>query len=216
MRAGPVTNPIRIAGVIIEEMTARRGTAIASAALTAAAFAVVLVTSGRAETAAPATIAASAKERPRGVVEDCSTTLGWGRRDEFTRWQNLIVGPLAIERGALVWGYNEDVGGDKLFVYVRGGHRVTLELSPETRRNAGLVFGHFTNANVRLENARRVVRFIACQRGERSGGFDGWPVTSWLGGLLISSPRCVPLLIWVDDEPRPRRAVIRFGESDCG
>jgi hypothetical protein len=190
---------------------------MASAALAAAVIAVALATSGRAETSAPATISASAKERPRGVVEDCSTTPGWGRRDEFTRRQNLIVGPLAIERGAVVWGHNEDVGGEKLFVYVRGGHRVTLELSPETRRNAGLVFGHFSNPNVRLENARRVVRFIACQRGERPAGrFDGWPVTSWVGGLLISSPRCVPLLIWVDDEPRPRRAVIRFGVPDCG
>jgi hypothetical protein len=178
-----------------------------------AAGAAVLVTSGPAETAGPRV---AERERPRGVVEDCSTTPGWGRRDEFTRRKNLVVGPLAIERGAVVWEYNKEVGGDKLFVYVRGGHSVTLELSPETRRNAGLVFGRFSNANVRLDDARRVVRFIGCQRGERTGRFDGWPVTSWVGGLLISSPRCVPLLVWVDDEPTPRRAVIRFGVRDCG
>jgi hypothetical protein len=186
-------------------MTARRCVAIASAAVVLTA-AVVLASAGNAGTV---------RERPRGVVEDCSTTPGWGRRDEFTRRQNLLVGPLAIRRGAVMWEYNEDVGGDKLFVHVRGGHRVTLELSPETRRNAGLVFGHFTNPNVRLDDARRVVSFIACQRGERTGRFDGWPVTSWVGGLLISSPRCVPLLIWVDDEPSPRRAVIRFGVPSC-
>ena len=143
-------------------------------------------------------------------------TPGWGRRDEFTRRQNLVLGPLAIERGAVVWQYNEDVGGDKLFVYVRGGYRVTLELLPAARRDAGLVFGRFSNPNVRLEDARRVVSFVACRRGERTGRFDGWPVTSWVGGLLISSPRCVPLLIWIDDERTPRRAVIRFGVQTCG
>lgn len=206
-------------------MTARRGTAIASTAV-AAVVAVVLATSGRAEsvsseeqTARPSkatTTSREARERPRGVVEDCSTTPGWGRRDEFTSRQNLIVGPLAVGRGAIGWEYDERVGGDKLFVYVKGGHRVTIELSPRTRKDVGLVFGHFPNPNVRLPDARRVARFIACRRGERSGRFDGWPVTSWVGYLLASSPRCVPLLIWVDDEPSPRRAVIRFGVSDCG
>ncbi|MBA2643665.1 MAG: hypothetical protein H0U82_12175 [Actinobacteria bacterium] len=205
-------------------MTARRGTAIASIAV-GVSVALALDTSGRAGTAEaskqPATPTAAtssgsaARDRPRGVVEDCSTTPGWGRRDEFTRRQNLVVGPLAVERGAVVWEYNERVGGDKLFVYVKGGHQATIELPPRTRANVGLVFGHFHNPNVRLPDARRVVRFIACRRGERSGRFDGWPVTSWVGGLLASSPRCVPLLIWVDDEPSPRRAVIRFGVPSC-
>lgn len=197
-------------------MTGRRTVAIAGAAC-AAIVTVALATPVQAGTA-PATTSVlhpEARERPRGVLEDCSTSSGWGRRDEFTRRQNLVVGPLAIRSGAVVWEYNA-ASGDKLFVHVRGGHRVALELSPETHRNAGLVFGRFSNPNVRLDDARRVVRFVACRRGERTGRFDGWPVTSWVGGLLIRSPRCVPLLIWVDDEPKPRRAVIRFGVPDCG
>jgi hypothetical protein len=150
------------------------------------------------------------------VVEDCSTTPGWGRRDEFTSRQNLIVGPLALKRGAVMWEYDERVGGDKLFVFVKGGHRVTLELSRRTRKDVGLAFGRFPDPNVRLRDARRVVTFIACRRGELSEPrFDGWPVTSWVGFLLASSPRCVPLLVWVDDEPSPRRAVIRFGLPSC-
>jgi hypothetical protein len=36
-----------------------------------------------------------------------------------------------------------------------------------------------------------------------------------VGSLLARSARCVPLRIWVDDEPRPRRAVIRFGVREC-
>jgi hypothetical protein len=113
-------------------------------------------------------------------------------------------------------GYADHVGGNKLFVYVRGGHRVTIELSRRTRENVGLVFGPYPDNDASLRTARRVVRFIACRRGELSEPrFDGWPVTSWVGFLLASTPRCVPLLVWVDDEPSPRRAVIRFGVPSC-
>jgi hypothetical protein len=203
-------------------MTARRGAAIASTAV-AVAVAVALATSGRAETAAltkptatPTTSRHAARERPRGVVEDCSRISGVGARRDFWIRSSLVVGPLALRRGANPWAYR--VEGEKLFVVVRGGHRVTLELSRRTRQDAGLVFGKFRNANVRLGEARRVVTFIACQRGEWPAGSipDGWPVSGWVGGLLASSPRCVPLLIWVDDEPSPRRAVIRFGVPSCG
>jgi hypothetical protein len=189
-------------------MTVWRFTAIASTAV-ATIVAAALADSGSAQMAQ--------RERPRGAVEDCSTTPGWGRRDEFTRRQNLIVGPLAVERAVPMLAYADNVDGNKVFVYVRGGHRATLELSPRTRENVGLVFGRYPDNDASLRAARRVVTFIACRRGELPAGrFDGWPVTSWVGFLLATSPRCVPLLVWVDDEPRPRRAVIRFGVRDCG
>jgi hypothetical protein len=164
-----------------------------------------------ASVAAVGLASATAESRPHGAVEDCSTTPGWGRLDEFTSRQNLVVGPFAVERGKVL-GYSPTVGGQKLFVYVRGGHRVTVELPYRTRVD-GLTFGPHRGGSV---PTRRVVTFIACERGERSGRFDGWPVTTWVGFLLASEPRCVPLGIWVDDEPRPRRAVIRFGVPDCG
>jgi len=115
--------------------------------------------------------------------------------------------------------YVESVGGNKLLVHVRGGHRVTLELSRQTRMDVGFAFGlprEATRASKwNLRNTHRVVTFRACRRGEPSGLFDEWPVTAWVGFLLASSPRCVPLFVWVDDEPSPRRAVIRFGVRSC-
>ena len=139
---------------------------------------------------------------------------------EFTLQRNLVVGPLAILRAGRTLGY-VDTGegiGDKLFVLVRGGHRVTLELSRRTRRDVGLAFGPGPEGEVRLRDTRRVVTFIPCRRGERPPGSipDAWPVSGWVGFLLARSPRCVPLLVWADDEPSPRRAVIRFGVRDCG
>ena len=182
-------------------MKARLGFAVTVAATALAAAAV-----------APSAVAV---ERPRGVVEDCSSSPGWGDVHAFSRRSSLVVGPLAVRGAGVMLGYAEQVGGNKLFVFVRGGHRVTLELPREARTGVGLGFGRFPSANVTLRMARRVVTFRACQRGERTELLDGWPVTGWVGFLLADSPRCVPLLVWVDDEPSPRRAVVRFGVRSC-
>jgi hypothetical protein len=195
-------------------MTARGGIAIVSTVV-AMAVAATVVASTSAETA---------RERPRGVVEDCSTAPGWpgGSAREFTSRWNRVVGPLALEGAGVMLAYADSAGGNKLLVHVRGGHRVTLELSRQTRMDVGFAFGAPLGATRaskwNLRNTRRVVTFRACQRGERSELFDDydeWPVTAWVGFLLASSPRCVPLLVWVDDEPSPRRTVIRFGVSNC-
>jgi hypothetical protein len=46
----------------------------------------------------------------------------------------------------------------------------------------------------------------------RSGSSaDGQPVTFWSGFVLTAAPRCVPLDVWVDDEPAPRRVVLAMG-----
>jgi hypothetical protein len=189
-------------------MTTRRCAAIASAAVATSA-AVALVAAGHAGTT---------QERPRGVVEDCSRISGFGEsRRDFTLRRNLVVGPVAIHHAGQVLPYSYAAGGNKLFVVVKGGHRVTLELSRETRRDAGLVFGRFPSADVRPGDARRVVRFVACRRDENPNRRPtGWPVSGWVGFLLARSPQCVPLRIWVDDDPAPRRAVIRFGVRHCG
>ena len=189
-----------------------RDRGIVSAAV-AATCAATLAGSVRADTA-------DATKRPRGAVEDCSDISGFGASlRDFTRARNLVVGPLAVLRAARTLAYAPAVGGNKLFVVVRGGHRVTLVLSKRTRRGAGLGFGYGPNqGEVRLRDTYRVVTFIACERGEWPAGSvpDGWPLSGWVGFLLASSPRCVPLLVWIDEESQPRRAVIRFGVPDCG
>lgn len=211
-------------------MTARRGKVIASTAVALAVASAVVASTGAeaaasrqtaTPTATPAMSLLAASERPRGAVEDCSRSPGWpvGSAREFTQRWNLVVGPMALEGAGVMLGYAESVGGNKLLVHVRGGHRVTLELSRETRVDVGFAFGSPLGATRgsgwNLRNTRRVVTFSACQRGERGGLPDEWPVTAWVGFLLASSPRCVPLLVWVDDEPSPRRTVIRFGVRSC-
>ncbi len=156
-------------------------------------------------------------QRPTGVVEDCASQhgVGAGLREFSNRW-NLVVGPLAISHAGTPPGYySESVGGNKFPVFVKGGHRVTLELSRQTRRGAALAYGPFPRGLRDYRDARRVVTFVACGRDERSDSADGWPVSFWTGYVLAASPRCVPLLVWVDDEPRPRRVVIYLGARSC-
>jgi len=168
-------------------------------------------------------VAASASAQPatpsgaRGAVEDCAGISGFGEglRD-FRLRRNLIVGPLVIRQAGIMlpWWAN----GQKLFVEVKGGHRVTLELSRRTRREAGLGFVPPRDPfQWTVANARRVVTFVACRRGERPASDvpNGWPVTGWVGSLNARTPGCIPLRVWVDDEHAPRRAVIPYGVRDC-
>lgn len=108
------------------------------------------------------------------------------------------------------------VGGNKFPLLVKAGHRVTLELSVRTRRGAGLAYGPLPQGELHLRDTHRVVTFIACPRGESSGSSaDGQAVTFWSGGILARSPRCIPLLVWVDAATAPRHAVVRLGARRC-
>ena len=159
--------------------------------------------------AAPVTAARLADEPPRGVVEDCSTRSEASFPGAFTDPRNVVIGPLVLVGAA----YTDpatvvEFGGNKFPLLVRAGHRVTIELSPRTRRVAGLGYGPLPEGvELQPRDGHRVVTFVACRRGGA--------VTFWSGFVLTRSPRCVPLAVWVDDEPAPRRTVLRMGARSC-
>jgi len=157
------------------------------------------------------------RERPRGEVVKCWRLSGFGQSlRDYTLPRNLIVGPLAIRHaGPARQGLGAGRRGDKLFVIVKGGHRVTLEIPRSSRREAGFVVPDgLPHGGLDHRYTRRVATFVACERGEHPESWS-WPVSGWVGGLLVRSPRCVPLLVWVDDEPRPRRTILRVGVPNC-
>ena len=113
-------------------------------------------------------------------------------------------------------GFASDAGGQKFQLLVRNGHRVTVELSRRTRQGAGLAYGPLPGGQASLADTHRVVKFVACGRREPSGSTaDGRPVTFWSGGVVVSSPRCVPLRVFVDGASAARRAVIHLGVRRC-
>lgn len=162
-------------------------------------------------------------ERPRGVVSDCSKRSSQGQgRGDLSAWKaarNLVVGPLAMVGAAEIpGGYNAAAHGAKFPLYLLAGHRVTLSLPRGTRGHAGIAYGPLPQGDVGVDEAHRVLTLIACRRGEYSPslGRPAGRASFWAGGIVADAARCVPLLIWVDNERMPRRAVIHLGVTGCG
>jgi hypothetical protein len=166
----------------------------------------------------PAAAHVQEPERPRGVVENCSTHSEASFPGAFTDQGNVVVGPLVLVGAAYTDAATvRRFGGNKFPALVRAGHRVTVALSKRTRRVAGLGYGPLPEGvELKPRDGHRVVTFIACRRGKRSGSdVDGRPVTFWSGFVLTTAPRCVPLEVWVDAEPTPRKVALPLGVRRC-
>jgi hypothetical protein len=153
-------------------------------------------------------------DRPQGAVENCSTRSEARFPGAFTNARNRVVGPLVLvgAGGTPIW----DKTGNKFPLLVAAGHRVTVALSRRARKGAGLAYGPLPQGEVRLRYTHRVVTFVACGRGRNSGSTAGKrQVTFWSGGVLAASPRCVPLLVWIDGADSSRRAYVRFETQNC-
>jgi hypothetical protein len=153
---------------------------------------------------------------PVGVVAGCATRSSAQFPRAFTSGRNLAVGPLVLVGGGGTPIYSESFGGQKFPLLVLAGHRVTVALSEQTRKGAGLGYGRLPEGQVGVGDAHRVVTFVACPRGQASGSTaDGRSVTFWSGGLLARSPRCVPLFVWIDRARSPVRVVVHLGIARC-
>jgi hypothetical protein len=162
------------------------------------------------------TASTAAAESPRGVVADCSMQSGASFPGAFKNPRNLVVGPLVMTGARGTSGFSTAFHGNKFPLLVRNGHRVTLELSRRTRSGAGLAYWPLPQGDIGVREAHRVVTFIACNAGRSMSDVDGKPVTFWSGGIVASSPRCVPIRVWIDRRPVPRNVVIRLGVTRCG
>jgi hypothetical protein len=164
-----------------------------------------------------AAASAIAARAPGGAVANCSTQSGASFPGAFSNPRNLVLGPLTMIGARGVPEFTPGFHGQKFPLLVRSGHRVTLELTRRTRRFAALGYGPLPQGDVGVRDGHRVVRFIACGRRHGSASnVDGLPVTFWSGGVLATSPRCVPIRVWIDGARSPRQIVIRLGVARCG
>jgi hypothetical protein len=170
--------------------------------------------------AAPAATVAASERLPttRAVVADCSMRSGADFPGAFADSRNLVLGPL-VWVGAAAYTPPDvvrELGGNKFMLLVENGHRVTLQLSRRTGRVAGLAYGPLPQGEIGVEDAHRAVTLEACRRGEPSGSsIDSLPVTFWSGFVVAREPACVPVYAWIDDEPHPRRVLVRMGVRRC-
>lgn len=161
----------------------------------------------------PARVPAS---HPHGVVEDCSTRAWAEFGGAFTNPANLVVGPLALVGAgrptptAVVTRF----GGNKFPLLVRQGHIVTVQVPKGARGFAALGYGplpHGALEELRVHDGHDTVTFLACGPHEPAGSNADGPVTFWPGFVLVRKPSCVPLDVYVDDEPAPRRVEVELG-----
>jgi hypothetical protein len=158
---------------------------------------------------APATPAAETmpSRRPHAVVEDCSTRSFARFPGAFADPRNVVEGPLVLVGAAYTPpAVVREFGGNKFPLLVAAGHRVTLEVARRTHRVAALAYGPLPQGEIRHADGHRAVTFVACRRGR---------LTFWSGFVLAREPACIPIHAWVDDEPVPRRVVLRMGVRRC-
>jgi hypothetical protein len=201
--------------------------AVVAAALTAAA--VVIATRGRESDPAatpstapdPAPAAAAPEQKPgRGAKDTCETRSEASFGRPFQARRNLVVGPLVLVGGAdfTTPSVIRGVGGQKFPVLVRADHRATLVVPQEARAFAGLGYGPLPQGEITLQEAHKQVTFVACPANEPSFSMPGQnvgPTTFWSGFVVVDEPHCVPLDVWVDDEPAPQRVVLELGVRPC-
>jgi hypothetical protein len=172
------------------------------------------------------------RTHPRGVIVDCSRRSEANFPGAFTSRRNLVVGPLVLDGagGPTPASVVREFGGNKFPVLVKAGHTATVRLPRAVRRFAGLAYGGLGNrllpqGEVRLRDTAHTMTFVACQPGRPTQGYrddgpsasyaDGEAVTFWSGFVVTRVPVCVPLEVYVDDDPSPRQAVIDMGGGRC-
>ena len=217
-------------------MTARTTAVVGSAAAVVAGAVVLLSGSGSGSepparsvsSAKPAVAPVSSRRLPRGTTVRCSRRSEANFPGAFGDRRNLVVGPLVLVDGAYTpESVVREFGGNKFPLLVKAGHSVTVRLSPEVRRVAGLAYGGLGNGRLpqgqrlKLRDTADTMTFIACRPGKPSATYrpegpsgsyaDGEQVTFWSGFVLTSVPSCLWLDVSVDDDPSPRHVGLALG-----
>jgi hypothetical protein len=135
----------------------------------------------------------------------------------FADSRNLVVGPLLLVGGAEITpeAVVLEHDGQKFPLLVKAGHTVTVQVPRNVRPTAELAYGPHPEGRIRVRDAHHTITFVACRPDQSSGSSAGGPVTFWSGFVMTSVPRCLPLHVYVDDEPSPRRVVLSLGMDPC-
>ena len=212
-------------------MSGRSGAAIASAAVVAAIALVLVFSEGSTTSPAPReastgtnrlTPASSQAASLESAREDCSTRSEANFPGAFTSPRNLVVGPLVLIGGAHTDARTvREFGGNKFPLLVKAGHTVTVRLARPEATAAGLAYGPLPQGETKLRDTYRSVTFVACRPGRASRRYspngpsgsraDGVAVTFWSGFVLTRAPACIPLDIYLDDAPSPKRIGLPLG-----
>jgi hypothetical protein len=172
------------------------------------------------------------RTHPRGVIVDCARRSEANFRGAFTSPRSLVVGPLVLDGAGEPTPASvvRQFGGNKFPLLVKAGHTVTVRLPRAVRSFAGLAYGGLgrgplPQGKTSLRDTAHTMTFVACRPGRPPSSYrdygpsasyaDGESVTFWSGFVVLRRPACVPLDVYVDDDPSPHHAVIDMGAGNC-
>jgi hypothetical protein len=164
-----------------------------------------------------------AESPPRGVLVDCSWHSEATFPGAYSDPGNIVVGPLALVWAATAARQSpaliRKLGGWKSALLVKADHTVTLRIPEAARSFAGLGYGPLPQGFIDIRDAHHTITFVPCPQDEPAyGGVQPTvgPVTFWSGAVVVNrAPACVPLEVFVDDEPTPRRLVVSLAAGRC-
>ena len=153
-------------------------------------------------------------KHPHGVRADCSMRSEARFPGAFADPRNVVIGPLVLVGGAESTSPSEihRLGGQKFPLLLKAGHTATVQVVGSARTFAGLGYIPRSYGGRTLRDSNQTITFVSCRTNETSGSSaDGAPVTFWAGFVVATTPICVPLDIYVDRQPSPRRAALSLG-----
>lgn len=157
--------------------------------------------------------------RPRGLLVAFRGHVPWGIQRPGQHCRRAARARGRRDRRGTAACSIRKLGGWKSPLLVRAGHRVNLRIPEGARTFAGLGYGPLPQGFIEVRDTHHTITFVPCPPDEPAyGGAQPTvgPVTFWSGGIIVNrAPACVPLEIYVDDEPEPRRLVVSLAAGRC-
>ncbi|MDQ3914940.1 MAG: hypothetical protein M3279_07445 [Actinomycetota bacterium] len=163
--------------------------------------------------------AAPTASRSRALFGRSCESRVYGRLGGGWRSRSLVVGPIAFVGASGYSGYRPRglAGGGrhhvvKILVVVASSQTVTVEVAPRAAARASLAYDPGNLDPGRVDRGQPAVTFSACPEGTPLTSRSG---TQFHGGLIVSEPGCVPLLVHLSGSGPPLRTAVSVGAGRC-
>lgn len=166
----------------------------------------------------PSTESTTSSHMRDAFVRSCDSRV-YGPLGRGWRSRSVVVGPIAFVGAS---GYEDYRPRDlvagrrhhtvKVLVVVASGETVIVKVAPQAIGRASLAYDPADFDLERVDRGHSAVRFSACPEGTTLTGRSG---TQFNGGIVVSKPGCIPLLVDLADAAAPRRSVLSVGGGRC-
>lgn len=150
------------------------------------------------------------------AVRGCDESIGTVKTDESPDYleRSVRVGPAILEDAATLWEITAELGPDsdnrylaiKIPLTVAAGETVTIAIGSSSLDWASLMYdpaSFRSTGRYDLAEGTEAMTFVACDEGD----------TFFNGGVIVTSPGCLELLVTSNNEEQ--RALIPIAQREC-